>query len=236
MFVLSGSVEPDDANQWRLYADQGRGYAIAFDPTASMVALADDSVDPPPTERVGFARYRDLVDVTPWLHVLYLHDEVNQALDESTAALTKQIDAVEQNAGSAEERDEGFEHLRSSAYDRLAMVAHLIKGPGFAGEHEVRVVTTFTLNSDHIKYRPSDHGLVGYVTLTGAPAKSGSNRVRWPNAGHSGASQVLGLPVTAVRLGPLLPEEHTNTVHGFLRKNGLQDVLIERSTVPLRSP
>src|SRR4051812_46887785 len=41
VFVLSASTRGDDANQWRLYADDGHGYAIELDASVPLAAVSD---------------------------------------------------------------------------------------------------------------------------------------------------------------------------------------------------
>src|SRR5664279_4177638 len=51
VFVLSASTAGDDANQWRLYADGGRGYALELDGTVQLAAFtAVEASAPAPSE------------------------------------------------------------------------------------------------------------------------------------------------------------------------------------------
>src|SRR5688500_7653985 len=42
VFVLSGTTAGDDANQWRLYADEGKGYAIELDGSVPLAVVSLD--------------------------------------------------------------------------------------------------------------------------------------------------------------------------------------------------
>ena len=48
VFVVCGSTRGDDANQWRLYANKGAGYAVELDPKQQLVVVTDN---PPPLRR-----------------------------------------------------------------------------------------------------------------------------------------------------------------------------------------
>ena len=233
VFVLSASTAGDDANQWRLYADGGRGYVLEVDGTVQLTAF---STLPAPTPgkpskpgRISFQKALDSASVTPWLHVLYKKTEIEEALDELLASVDGEIS----NINRISEEDEqlfAFEGLRDDAYEALATIAHLIKTPGFSGENEVRVVATFVIRGDQIGYRAGTNGVIGYATLTQAPHGHASSVLR----PEPGAPAQTVLPVKSVRLGPLLAKEHENTIRGFLHRHGQRDIAITRSEIPLR--
>lgn len=118
--------------------------------------------------------------------------------------------------------------LGERAYDDLAQIAHLIKGPGFAGENEVRIVATFFFAARHIKYRAGAYGAMGYAELASRPPTHPSFRVL------ARADATLPLAMKSVRLGPLLHKEHTASVASLLRNHDLKNVKVKRSKVPLR--
>jgi hypothetical protein len=77
VFMCCASTVPDDASQWRLYADAARGYAIEIDPNIELSVQARMEAFPnakPPkmydSTAIG-ARLRDFAEVSPWMHVMY---------------------------------------------------------------------------------------------------------------------------------------------------------------------
>ena len=233
VFVLSASTDGDDANQWRLYADGGRGYAIGLD-GAIPLAVVSDVPDPvPPTaEQSPFTMAKDIANVSPWQKALYRTSEVESAVGELLAIVDAEAQQIEATAGmSEEERDYAYEVVQERAYEALSTVAHLIKSRGFSGENEVRVTATFIWGDEHIRYRSAPNGIVGYATLAAAPGGARMTVLR-PEA--AGVPLLTSLPVQSVRLGPLLRPEHENTLKAFLRVKGMRDVEILSSTVPLR--
>jgi len=231
VFVLSASTAGDDANQWRLYADAGKGYALELDGTVQLTVHTSVSADPPPDptrRRWGIGqRAGDATTVTPWLHVFYTEDEVESALDELLAKVEGEISDLAR-ASDKDQQQFLAESLRDDAHEALATIAHLIKTPGFSGENEVRVVATFAIRGDHVCYRAGANGLIGYATLTQAPDGRGTSVLR-PSEDTTPV-----LPLKSVRIGPLLAKEQKNTLRGFLRLHHLSDIKIRRSKVPLR--
>ena len=232
VFVLGASTDGDDANQWRLYADQGRGYAIELDASVALAAVSEVP-DPSPTKgtRIG-SLARNIAAVSPWHKVLYQEAEVETALQDLIAAATAEDASIASTSGMPQDaRDAAYDALQDDAYEALATIAHLIKGSGFAGENEVRVVATLVWGDEHIRYRPAANGIVGYATLATAP---GGPRRTVLRPAAKGVPVVTNLPIKSVRLGPLLRREHENTMRAFLRSLNLTGVTIKASTVPLR--
>jgi hypothetical protein len=228
VFVLSGSTEADDANQWRLYADGGTGYAIELDGSIQL-AVVTDVPAAPNTPRYSYSRTFDITSITPWLHVLYSEPKIKAALEQLVAAVESKSRSIESDY-DAKGREFHYEGLRDDSYEALATVAHLIKTPGFSGENEVRVVATFLWGDHHVCYRPGAHGIVGYATLTQAPNGYSSSVLRVSPDKPVASS----LPVKSVRLGPLLGTEHENTVRAFLRRSDLTKADVTLSAVHLR--
>lgn len=228
VFVLCASTRPDDANQWRLYANHGTGYAVELDSAVPLIVATTQDLTPVNPGRISLAAAGDVVEVGPWMHVIYTEDEMADALQ----ALIDKIDAatasILSSSGDPDEKDQAFQDVAEDAYNDLAQIAHLIKEPGFSGESEVRIVTTFFMKQRHIKYRAGAYGIMGYAELVTDPSGSGSHRVL-PKR-----DAVEALPIKSVRLGPLLHEEHVESVESFLRDNGLRGVAVSRSEVPLR--
>lgn len=228
VFVLCASTRPDDANQWRLYANGGAGYAVQLDPTVALIALTDSEVEPWTSGRVSFGAATSVVEVGPWLHVLYEADDIDAALQALVDRLNASAEAIERSGFSQDEKDGAYDMLQSEAYRDVAEIAHLIKEPGFSGENEVRVVVTFFWGDDHIKHRAGRYGVVGYTEL--AASSDGKQRIHVVPRTDATAA----LPIRSVRIGPLLHKEHKASVRGFLRKHGHGSVAVRRSKVPLR--
>lgn len=240
VFVLSGSTAPDDANQWRLYAQNGNGYAVELDPSVELAAISDapeakqtvktDSGDR--TINLGWF-LGESATVSPWYHVLYSESQAATALEELLTATARELPRL----GTATDEVE-YAELRDVLYgqalEALGAIAHLLKGPGFSGEREVRVVATFLLADQHIRYRSGQHGIVSYGLLTRAPKGHPTTRVmHWPRTSR-GARPGKPLPIQSVRLGPLLNEEHVSTVKRVLVSNKLASAEVTRSMVKLR--
>ncbi len=169
--------------------------------------------------------------VSLWQKVLYREPEVETALKELRVAVDAEVHQIEASGLPEDARDAAYDSLRDDAYEALSTIAHLIKSPGFAGENEVRVVATFLWGEEHIRYRTTTHGIVGYTTLAEAPGGARMTVLR-PTA--AGVPLVTSLPIRSVRLGPLLRTEHENTMRAFLHARDLRHVTITPSTVPLR--
>jgi hypothetical protein len=230
VFVVCGSTRGDDANQWRLYANKGAGYAVELDPEQQLVVVTDNPPPPakePKVGRIDFGRIGDQVEVTPWLHVIYDEDEIADALTELVAKAQNLHDSIESLDEDENVKSDGFEHLNETTYADLAELAHLIKEPGFAGENEVRVVVTFFWGMSHVKYRSGAYGVVGYAELSSPPRGRGTSRV-------VDVRKAEPLPIRSVRTGPLLHKDHTTSVESFLRNIGHSDAEVFASAVPLR--
>ena len=234
VFVLSASTAGDDANQWRLYADGGRGYVLELDGGVRLAAISDVPAPERPPAEPGRAKFDlsfigEVALVTPWLHVIYEDADVRDALVE----LTTLIDAERSwltTIPDEDDYDAERDRVRDESYGALATLANLIKSPGFSGENEVRVVATFVFNGDQIDYRAGSNGIVGYATLTAAPAEYTTRLLR----PKDDAPILKRLPLKSVGSGPLLAEENGNTLRGFLARHIEDDVEITHSAVPLR--
>ncbi len=233
VFVLSASTRGDDANQWRLYADQGRGYALEFDGAVRLAAVSDAAARATPASRRSIGTLaKDFAAVSPWLAVLYSESAVRLALEELVDGLEYAGKRIDATSGIPEEEVAlQYDEVQADAYEALATIAHLIKGEGFSGENEVRVVATFMWGEEHIRYRAALLGIVAYATLAQSPGGPRHTVLRPPAAGSPVATT---LPIRSIRLGPLLGPEHENTVRAFLRARKLKHVTISRSGVPLR--
>ncbi|KQS98744.1 hypothetical protein ASG23_13450 [Cellulomonas sp. Leaf395] len=249
-FVLCGSTRGDDANQWRLYGDGGRGYAVGLDSRVPLVALSRKDISEPDPEveravpRVSKSgtihlgrMLRDSCTVTPWLHVLYDPDEIDRALAELVSDFTDEETQRRSEPMDEEESSESWQMLQSAMYERLSVIAQLIKAPGFSGENEVRVIATF-LSNHHQRFRGGRYGVVRYVPVTGG--KHAQGKVMWA---HKASELAVApdwrikpsLPITSVRMGPLLhPENNREAIEVLLARHGHKNAAVEPSDVPLR--
>lgn len=240
VFVLSASTARDDANQWRLYAQGGNGYAIELDPSVELAAISDASKTKRTVKSSSGTRTANIgwylgesATVTPWYHVLYTEDEVAAALHQLLTATDRELPRL-QDARDAEEFAERKDILYGQALEALGAIAHLVKGAGFSGEREVRVVATFMLANQHIRYRQGPHGVVSYGVLTRAPKGHPPHLVlHWTTKGRD-KRPGKPLPIRSVRLGPLLNKEHVSTVRRLLVSNGVKSAPVKRSKVKLR--
>ena len=235
VFILSGTTAGDDANQWRLYADQGRGYAIELDGAAPLgVVSLEPAKDK--SDRQAFGKITEFAIVGPWLRVLYGEQDLAVAMKKAAdfAELdVKRIEAID----CAEAREREFEGLREDLTEELATIAHLHKSSGFSGETEVRVVVRFLWFGKHVGYHASRYGIAGHVYLVGAGDIADSPRrvITAPsmaNAGSPGFRHPLA--ITGVRLGPLVKKRNRKTIQGLLGFYGLGGAAVTRSQVPLR--
>jgi hypothetical protein len=239
VFVLCASTEGDDANQWRLYADAARGYVMELDSSVRLTAVSEFPARERPAPKPGKVKFdwsfvAEVALVTPWLHVIYKDDEVLEALEQLSFIVDGEHSYLETVAASGDEEAYNVERdrIRDESYGALASLANLIKSPGFIGENEVRIVATFVYNGDQIGYRAAANGIVGFATLTGAP-EGHNSRVLRPVDKETPVPTFL--PLKSVGTGPLLPEEHRNTLRGFLdRYTEAKKVKITHSKVQLR--
>lgn len=248
VFVLSASMEGDDAAQWRLYGQGGRGYCLELDGSVALAAVSDPARHPlkskpastaaggalgevPEVRQPAFRSVKDVAIVSPWRRVLYRQAQVREAVAQLVKAADEYIEDIEQSKADEEGTQNAYENLQDEASEVLSTIAHLFKRRGFSGEREVRVVTTFFWGADQIDYRESDSGIVAYITLAAAP--SGDSRtVLRPPPGEDRVTTML--PVRSVRLGPLLEPAHTKTLRAFLLALKLRKVKVRVSKVPLR--
>lgn len=233
VFVLSGTTAGDDANQWRLYGDDGRGYALRLDGAAPLSVV---SLDPKPSpQHRAFGRVTDFVNVVPWHHVIYRKRDLDRALKalvNHAATELARVAAIADQQG----RDHGYEVLGEEVDDELALIAHLFKAGGFAGEKEVRVVARFMWSGRHVGYRAGAYGIAGHVYLIARDPARGTGRVvRVPDMRGAGKPGfVHPVLVTGVRLGPLVHKGNKETVRALLRGHALDTARVRRSQVPLR--
>jgi hypothetical protein len=230
VFMCCASTEGDDANQWRLYSNGGRGYAVELDASVELAALARKDL-PEPIEYGHRMSARLSAHVTPWLHVLYTDEEKRATLDGlATNALDDWAQLEADGFDSDEERDHLGEVAQELLIEALATVAQLMKSPGFAGEAEVRVIVT-TFRDGCTQFRATPNGVIRYVRLVAAPQDVTRSRVLFEKALGGGKT----IPITGVRLGPLLSaQNNTDTIKELLRRSGFSGATVSVSEVPLR--
>lgn len=235
VFVLSGTTARDDANQWRLYADQGRGYAIELDGSVSLGVVSLDPAEDKRGRR-SYGRITEFAHVVPWFHVLYSQQDLARAMSKLADYAEREIDRID-----AIDNDEAQEHyyevLNEDIMDELAMIAHLYKSSGFRGEQEVRVVARFMWFGKHVGYHASRFGIAGHIHLVRASnSPATTQRVISPPSmfGAGERNFVHPLAITGVRLGPLVHESNVETVEAFLSSYGLRGAAVTQSEVPLR--
>lgn len=148
------------------------------------------------------------------------------ALRELVAKVDEELDGLPTPTGDPDVDDAWFV-AETSAYKQMAELAQLIKEPDFSGESEMRVVATFDWGDRHVRYRPGQAGLVGYMPLAVPAADRSAGVVVRP-----GEERLI--PIRSVRLGPRFGADHLGTVTAFLRANGYRDVEGRLSEVPLR--
>ena len=236
VFMCCASTRADDANQWRLYGGAGHGYTVGLRASAPLAAMArsDERAAKGSTasgsDRPRFRTLATTASVSPWLHVLYLADEKNAALDGLAANARADWNAIRATRFSdPEEYDAAGQEFADTVMTDLARVAQLMKSEGFAGENEVRVIVTVMFDGCS-RFRPSHGGVVRYVRLTGAPAKAAAGGVVYGNELSDKT-----LPVQSVRLGPLVnAQNNRRTIEALLGRNGLKAADVRVSGLPLR--
>lgn len=209
VFVACASTQIDDANQWRLYADQGRGYAIELE--ASELSV----VPPRGPLSAGGSGPTTQAPVSDWHDVVYQSEVKDQIL---TSALAWAEDYLAALARNEQEEDGGVDGVGLSRAEQrpkwlvddvlsgsLATAAHLMKTPGFAGEREVRVFVPFTGGDRFAGFRAGRYGVVRHVEL-GVPQTPGPpgwyRVVHLPDPDADPA--LLPLPIKKVWIGPAL--------------------------------
>lgn len=233
-FMLCASTECDDANQWRLYANSGRGYVIGLESSKPLRVRAAKATNGSPGRKIFGTRVGDLATVTPWLHVLYDDVDKQEVLDDFAIRAEAEWSPLEKAHASPE--GEGAEQAAEDAYDNyidtlatgLSTIAQLMKSRGFVGENEVRIIVTLRFPLEHEHFRATDYGIVRFVKL-----------ISWDGRGRDG--QVLRietpyvLPISEVGLGPLLSvQSNRDSVADLLKRSGYPNASIWSSSVPLR--
>lgn len=229
VFVLSASFESDDANQWRLYAEDGSEYNIGID-TSIDLAVLKATADEPGRNKSTFASFMDeTASVTPWLTVTYDDAKVEEHLDGIAAGIDTEFARIENTnfGGDEDGPSDAYWELRGATFSAIATVAALSKPRGFRGEAEARAIATLPHGRRHYRFRTGAAGVFPFVPLVSRPEDSFRTVVALD-------ANNLPLPVESVMLGPRLREENINSVELLLQSTGYSDSkLVSKSAVPL---
>jgi len=222
-YILCASSEADDANQWRLYADGGRGFSVDLDTSEDLALCPAPVAKVEPGELPGLG-YLGLVQ--KWSPVLYEQADREAAFDHLITWLAATAKTYVPKISEDPRYALSIAVAASAAADRLCS---LIKTRGFAGEHESRIVVDMDDHADDwINFRPTQTGIVSTVHLRNA------RRVSRP-AELSNRSEIAPLPITRVRVGPQQDYDLVEpTIHALLSRYGYRDVIVERSQASLR--
>ncbi|WP_282944437.1 DUF2971 domain-containing protein [Cellulomonas endometrii] len=237
VFVLSASLDRDDAAQWRLYGGGRAGYSIELDPSVPLGVISGDSSPSSDDPVLTFFNIGGVATVAPWCRVAYTKSEKEEMLqslltwaradDEATDERIVQM----QSHGAADHfiEDESYE-----ADDRLrtamGTAAALIKPKGFRSEREVRAVATAPLLSLHTRFRPTEHGIVRYLRLAASDGTTALIKDR-----TTGRHPDRTLPARGVTVGPTPYFEYgRDTVTALCKQAGIDAPRVRASKVPLR--
>ncbi len=250
VFLLCASAQVDDANQWRLYGDGGRGYAIELDPKVRLWAMTNRGpVSPEESGPFGVGQLMDVASVSDWSDVRYGAAAAETAMRAVQAwagtllAALEELSGQDHSVGASVDLESVLQRptwlLDESFEQAMAAVAHTIKTRGFSGEQEARVVVRFGLGDRHAVFRAGRHGVVRYVRLGVPPAPgtvSPGGLLRIPERPQVGVD-VGRLPIRAVWIGPgLNPHLAKPALRSLLHRAGYESeaVRIKDSKVTLR--
>ena len=203
VYLICASTASDDASQWRLYADSGRGYTLEIDPIPALAVGARldayPDKEPPLAGRFG-TLVRDSAIVSPWLSVLYSAEEKRFALSYFLEAAREAYQEMEGEAARTpvEERPSVYDDFAERVQSDLVTLAQCMKASAFSGESEVRAVATLAVNA-HAEFRATQYGVVRYVNLVAADTSDARpHQVLAVDPGQ----QPHPLPILSIGLGP----------------------------------
>lgn len=238
VFVVSASTEPDDVNQWRLYAADGWGYSLAIPPGRLRVHHAPRALENPRREELYRTFWRPVL--RPWIKVIYTDEQLRDVVQ----ALIQSVKAAEEEIAATADHDEAesegrYETLGQWIDDALATIAYLVKPAGFRGENEVRTVVTLKAAALLVKgpartvgyfppfFRSGPSGIVGYFELGWAVEDADDvGRIPWegvvcgPRHRHGGEAG-----------GPTV---HDETIKMLSASKGLKPTEVRTSDISLR--
>ena len=239
-YFCCASLTADDANQWRNYADGGRGFSIALEAAPAYDVVTETAPPEPPTDPdalgrriAGWTEFLNSYEATPWLKVLYEKEDKERVLDAYLASARAAREALDPTKFDEDEWSLARTELLDEYRADLEALARLMKAPGFAGEREVRLVVS-TFGSRYASLRTGRYGITMYQRLAlsdGGEAKP----FRAPRYGIKVGKSGGRLPVTAVWCGPLVSREtNARAIGALLSRGDHEGVQIEASAVPLR--
>lgn len=164
-FIGSLSYSRDQLNQWTRYADNGKGFAIAFDKKklqyAAMLSTAQN-IDKKMTEK-GF-----LVTAEVNYSFLKLEEKLEEILSKTHDALNSYLSQLASLSGEelekyAYEISKNFYYL----YSRIFLIfSSAIKHTSYKDEKEFRILALIKKDArQEILYRARNHDLVPYVSF-----------------------------------------------------------------------
>lgn len=223
IYVLAASSRRDDASQWRLYGDSGCGYSVELD-TATRFHVVSQLEDQPASNR-SRSMWTQFVEVSRWTEVIYQATE-KEALLESIAKDHKE-QMVRLSNLPAVDSDEAWESFQDDLYIALHEAVARFKEPGFAGEHERRIICKRIWSHNLTRHRATGYGVAPYLEL-------GTHENATVDQGVISSGVAGKLPIRSITLGPLLRESNVGAVRSLLSAHGYTKVEIERSDLPLR--
>lgn len=223
VFVLCASTAADDANQWRLYADHGRGFSIELDAQVNYELVPVQSR--PRTPRLqALKAMSGAIPVSPWRSVLYEDARRNEALSLVLARIRENSAQFDSSLSDALQ----LLATSSSGGRALDALCQLIKAPGFAGENEARIVIAFrtsSLSEDFVHFRAAGTGIVRTVYL---------HQMDSPQSEPNGTGKPM-LPIKRIILGPAQRYDlSAPAIKALLARHGYKDVEVVPSEVSLR--
>lgn len=243
VYVISASLDPDDAGQWRLYGGARAGYALHIDTDRPLVV-----VDEPPSHQAQTPSPGPLsgvASVTRWTPVVYSeqgHREIIESLATWVRAEMPDYRAMaEQHFSDDPVKNELVQRALGETGMRLLIesvdaAAALLKPAGFRGEREVRAIIRLHETNEHVRLRANDHGIVQYVRVASPPAGS----LPLPSLPHElhptgSTAATRALPVTGLTVRPTPYFAHgLPALLAALRRADLPGVTPKESEAPLR--
>lgn len=243
VYVVSASLDPDDAGQWRLYGGKRAGYALHLDTDRPLHVVPEKpAVGELPAVAVDRS---NVASVTAWSPVAYTdseHQAVIRSLAEWARSVMPGYEELSMSKFTTGTIKDGLaqQALLEFGLDVLAAsvdtASALVKPPGFRGEREVRAVALLDKSNDHVRLRANDHGIVQYVRVTCpdpplGPIDSISPHLFDPSTG----APTRALPMVGLTVGPTPHfEQSLPALYAALRHAGLPEVHPMESNAPLR--
>lgn len=91
------------------YAKGGTGYAVELEASSSLAVVTDASITPMTSSKVSLAAAGDVVEVGPWLHVLYHDADIDFALESLVQSIETQSASVASSSATEDERDQALQ-------------------------------------------------------------------------------------------------------------------------------